>query len=112
MRKLVIVYFILINLTGFTLALLEGSNFPAGRDLFLNHPSEIRMLTVSAFGGGAGMYGGYILSGRDGLLGNSMFRTALFLIIGQNLITLFISLRAFRKRKRSAEYNRSSLSLK
>jgi len=99
-------------LTGFTLALLEEAHFPAGREIFLNHPSEIRMLTVSAFGGGAGVYGGYLLSGRTGLLGNSAFRTALFLLIGQNLVSLIISLRAFRKRKRSAEYNRSSLSLK
>jgi len=111
-RKLVIVYFVLINLTGFALALLEGANFPAGRDLFLNKPSEIRMLTVSAFGGASGSYGGYVLSGRNNLLDNSEFRTALTLLIGQNIISLLIALKSFRKRKRSADYNRSSLSLK
>ena len=112
MRKLVIIYFILINLTGFTLALLEGSDFLSERDNTISSSSEIRMIAVSAFGGSSGCYGGYLVSDPSGSLGNHEYKTVLQLLILQNIFVFLIALKAFRRKKRSAEYNRSSLSLK
>jgi hypothetical protein len=111
-RKLVIIYFILINLTGFTLALLEGSDFLSERGKSLSSSSEIQIATVSAFGGGGGSYIGYLVSDPSGNLEDSEFKMYLQLLILQNIFVLFISFNAFKKKKKSADYNRSSLSLK
>lgn len=111
MRKLVVLYFILINLTGFTLSVLEGSDFlPGGRNFFTKS-SDTRLLTVSAFGGGIGSYGGILSGGKPNLDKDRELNTALQLLIAQNLFSFVVALKAFGRRKRSADYHRSSLTL-
>ncbi len=110
MRKLVVLYFILINLAGFTMALLDGSNMKSVR--FDTNYSDIRMTTVAAFGGSPGVFLSYNISDNSGALKNREFSVTLQILILQNLVTLIFALRCFGRKKRTADYNRSSLSLK
>ncbi|MDC7240974.1 MAG: hypothetical protein PQJ50_11490 [Spirochaetales bacterium] len=110
MRKLVVLYFILINLAGFTMALLDGSNMKSVR--FDTNYSDLRMTTVAAFGGSPGVFLSYNISDNSGALNNREFSIILQVLILQNIVTLILSMRSFGRRKRSADIRRSSLSLK
>ncbi len=112
MRKVVIVYFVLINLAGFTLALLDGSHFDLGTVPFSTDSSDIRMLTLSAFGGSTGVYLSYLISDNSGALRNGEFVMALRILIFQNLVSLVCALRSFGRKRKAANYDRTSLSLK
>lgn len=110
MRNLVIIFFVLINLTGFTLALLDSTESRRDEGSYFSIPSDIRVLTLSAFGGAIGSYAGCVVS--SGGFACVQLRGALQLIIVQNLVTFMLALRAFRrKKKKNASYTRSSLSL-
>ncbi len=110
MRNLVIVFFVLINLAGFTLALLDNTESRMNEGSYFSIPCEIRVLTLSAFGGGVGSYAGCVVSG--GGFACTQLKGALQLIIVQNLLSLMLAFRAFKRKKKGSSYGRSSLSLK
>lgn len=110
MRNLVITFFVLINLAGFTMSLLEYTESSFSEGPLFSIPAEIRLTTISAFGGGIGCYAGCFVGGEE--CDDVYLKTALQLIILQNVVTFLLILRAFRKKRKSADYNRSSLSLK
>ena len=110
MRNLAIIFFVIINLAGFTLALLDNTDSRMDEGSFFSIPCEVRVLTLSAFGGAIGSYAGCVVSG--GGFSCSQLQGALQLLIVQNVFSLLLALRAFRRKKKSASYSRSSLSLK
>lgn len=112
MRKLVVFYFILINLSGFALALLDGSDVNVKAVESLSELSDLRMTTWAAFGASTGIYIAYKISDNSRALKNSEFNTALQILILQNFLFFAASMKCWGRRRKSADYNRSSLSLK
>lgn len=112
MRKLVVLYFILINLSGFALALLDGSDVNVTAVESLSNSSDIRMMTIAAFGASSGIYLSYQITDNSHALKNQEFKKALQILVIQNLLFLIFSLKSCGRKRRSADYDRSSLSLK
>lgn len=112
MRKLVVLYFILINLSGFTLALLDGSDVSVKAVESISNSSDLRMVTIAAFGASTGIYISYQITDNSNALKNQEFNTSLQILIIQNLLFLIFSLKSCGRKRRSADYDRSSLSLK
>lgn len=112
MRKLVVLYFILINLSGFALALLDGSDVSVKAVESLSESSDLRMATIAAFGASTGIYISYQITDNSNVLKNQEFKRTLQILIFQNLLFFIFSLKSCGRKRKSADYNRSSLSLK
>jgi uncharacterized membrane protein YsdA (DUF1294 family) len=111
-KKLVVLYFILINLTGFALALLDGSDVNVKAVESISESSDIRMTTMAAFGASTGIYLSYQITDNSNALKNQEFKGALQILILQNILFFLFSLKSCGRKRKSADYNRSSLSLK